>query len=384
MHLIKIPNLGVNIERARIVEWCKKEGEHIKQGDILLKVDTEKALFDVEAETSGILYYIIFGVGKTVPLNSVVGVIASEGEKIPSRYKILQQNKLSAKKLPLFVSRKSGRIKSLDSLSKSQLDVRATPKARVLAKERGINIAVIDGSGPEGIITVRDIESYVSKKRMKVAIVNASKGGRIVYEALSKDSSFIIVGFIDDNPDFKGKQKEGLPVLGKTTDFRSLINDNVIEGVYVAIGNSIKARVRVASLAEKAGLKLINVIDKRSIVSPTVKIGKNVWIKQGAIIERNSEIGSNVIVDSGCVVSHDVIISPNCHLSPGCRFGGTVFVGKNSIIGVGASISPYVKIGKYVILSPGSSVVNDIPDYSIVEGVPGRIIGSSKEKDKER
>ena len=155
-------------------------------------------------------------------------------------------------------------------------------------------------------------------------------------------------------------------------------------GVYVAIGNSIKARVRVASLAEKAGLKLINVIDKRSIVSPTVKIGKNVWIKQGAIIERNSEIGSNVIVDSGCVVSHDVIISPNCHLSPGCRFGGTVFVGKNSIIGVGASISPYVKIGKYVILSPGSSVVNDIPDYSIVEGVPGRIIGSSKEKDKER
>ncbi len=378
MHIIKIPNLGVMVENVRIVEWCKKEGEHVNNQDILVRVETEKALFEIEAETSGILYYILAKEGEVIPVQSVIGVISSQDERLPARSEItkkigsLKSGVLSEmpKKQSLFSKKKYA----------STVEGKSTPRARVLAKEKGVSLPLLRGSGPGGIVTESDVEKHYQKTRMRIAIINAAKGGRMVYETILKDSFFEVVGFIDDNPGLKGKTVAGLPVLGTTSEFKRLKEKKIISGVYVAIGNSIDARVRVALKAKKSGLELISIVDKSSIISQNVKIGRNVWIKEAAIIGMNSEIGDNVIVDSGCILSHDVNVSYNCHLSPGCVFGGTVSVGENTIIGVGASIGPYVKIGKYVIVSPGSSVVHDIPDHSIIDGVPGKVIGYTHKK----
>ena len=78
------------------------------------------------------------------------------------------------------------------------------------------------------------------------------------------------------------------------------------------------------------------------------------------------------------VIAHDNIIGDGCHLAPGVSLGSSIYIGKNAVIGIGVSVSTKVKIGKSSIITTGSSVIKDVPDFAIIEGVPGKIIGKTK------
>lgn len=379
MDLVKITNLGVMIEKVLIVEWCKKEGDHITRGEVLFRVETEKAMFEVEAEKEGILKYIFFREGMTVDINTTVAVICLEGEDIGSRQEAKRSSAIS-QALPRAKENKISHRKDIrtGTAQASISAIKIAPRARRIAMEKEIDLSTVEGTGPQGMITTDDVEIYMRQKRIRVAIVNASKGGVMAYAAMLQLKAFEVVGFIDDDVRFINTRVEGLPVLGKTSDFRKLKKRGACDAIFVAIGNNIALRSKISSFAKEAGFTFINIIDKRSILSASISIGENVWIKEGAIIGSNSSIGNNVIIDTACVLSHDIIVGENCHLSPGCTCGGTVRIGDNTVLGVGVCVAPYVSIGSHVIVSPGSSVVHDIADCSIIDGVPGKVIGKSK------
>jgi acetyltransferase EpsM len=144
-----------------------------------------------------------------------------------------------------------------------------------------------------------------------------------------------------------------------------------IEGAIVAIGdNNVRQKI-----VEQFNLNYINAISKHSIISSmNVSIGCGVVVMPGAIININAKVGDHAIINSGSIVEHDCILEDFVHVSPGAILCGGVLIGKGTHIGAGAKIIPNIKIGQYCKIGAGAVITKDIPDNSLVIGMPGRVV----------
>lgn len=147
-----LPKLGQTMEEGKILEWFKREGERVSKGDPLFSVETDKVNVDVEAPGSGLLRKILRKVGDVVPISSVVAYIAEAGDTLPD---------LEAP-LPPSGSPVTTQVVSAPpptaAPGRPGKKILATPVARRLAEERGVDLATLKGSGPEGQITKEDVE----------------------------------------------------------------------------------------------------------------------------------------------------------------------------------------------------------------------------------
>ena len=151
-----LPRLGQGMESGTIVRWLKSEGEPVAKGEPLFELDTDKVTQEVEAEAEGVLLKIAVAEGE-VPVGQTVAFIGAEGEDVPepssvpaaqpepqaSSNRLLQAKEETAPAPP---ASGNGRIK-------------ASPLARRLARERGIDLTELHGTGPEGRIVADDVES---------------------------------------------------------------------------------------------------------------------------------------------------------------------------------------------------------------------------------
>ncbi|PJF39617.1 MAG: hypothetical protein CUN55_13930, partial [Phototrophicales bacterium] len=142
-----------------------------------------------------------------------------------------------------------------------------------------------------------------------------------------------------------------------------------------SIINDFNYRVALLDKIRQSGCEPLAVISARAHIHPSVHIGALSFVKDGALIDVNSYIAEACIVDNGCVIAHDNLLQPGVRLAPGVCLGSNIVIGTGSILGVGVSVNTGVKIGQHCIIGAGSSVTQNIPDYSVVEGVPGKVIG---------
>ena len=134
---------------------------------------------------------------------------------------------------------------------------------------------------------------------------------------------------------------------------------------------------------KKIHQKLID-INWKMLIHPSAIIANNVIINDGsliiagAIIQTGSKIGIHCIINTKASVDHDCLIDDFVHIAPSATLCGNVKVGEGTNIGAGATIIPNIKIGKWCIIGAGAVITKDIPDYSLVVGVPGKIIKTLK------
>lgn len=147
-----MPTLGADMTDGTLVQWKKKEGDRITKGEIIAEVDTEKAAIDVESHTTGIIERLITRPGDKVPVGTVMAIIREEGR--PTASVVSPQTVATPPTPPPPVHRtESGTV------APSQAGrLRMSPAARKLAAERGIDASRLQGTGPEGAITLEDIE----------------------------------------------------------------------------------------------------------------------------------------------------------------------------------------------------------------------------------
>jgi pyruvate dehydrogenase E2 component (dihydrolipoamide acetyltransferase) len=159
---IVLPMLGITVEKGHIVEWKKKEGDPVEKGEIIFIVEVEKATTEVESPASGILAKILVPVGAEVPVLTVVGVITEAGEELPEKYA----------KGPSLKPGPEGEkppgptleIKAESQIARPSPHVTtAVPAARNLAKEKGVDLTSIKGTGPDGIILFKDVEAKAAE-----------------------------------------------------------------------------------------------------------------------------------------------------------------------------------------------------------------------------
>lgn len=147
---ITMPKWGLTMKRGKITRWLKKEGEPVQKGEDLFEVETEKITNVVESPASGVLFQIVVPEGKVVPTGTLVGIIASPGEV----HERIAGQQPGEQPVPGAVS-DSGAGSS--DRPGDQEFVRATPAARRLAKELGVDLRMLAGSGPGGRIHEADV-----------------------------------------------------------------------------------------------------------------------------------------------------------------------------------------------------------------------------------
>jgi pyruvate dehydrogenase E2 component (dihydrolipoamide acetyltransferase) len=157
--------LSPTMEEGRVVEWLKAEGEAVKAGEVLAEVETDKAVMELQARADGVLRKILAPAGSTVPVGGLVAVIAQPDEDISA---LLEQGHLRAPvkgtagaPAPARAAPEEASVAPATppGVPAERTDrVKASPLARRLARERGLDLALVSGSGPGGRIVKRDLE----------------------------------------------------------------------------------------------------------------------------------------------------------------------------------------------------------------------------------
>jgi pyruvate dehydrogenase E2 component (dihydrolipoamide acetyltransferase) len=153
---IKLPRLGQGMESGTIVKWLKSEGDSVEKGEPLYELDTDKVTQEVEADASGVLLKIAVDEGE-VEVGKTIAVIGEQGEEVS-----ISENGASAPEPPKVAAPPEPDVPTVQDsgpVPKEQGGrIKASPLARRIAKERGIDLAQLRGTGPDGRIVAEDVE----------------------------------------------------------------------------------------------------------------------------------------------------------------------------------------------------------------------------------
>ena len=164
---VLMPALSPTMEKGNLTKWLKKEGDPVKSGDVLAEIETDKATMEVEAVDEGILAKIVVAGGsQDVAVNQVIAIIATEGEdasNVSSAPAAAPAKAPSPVQLaPPVATATSTADASTPPAPLTVSNLFASPLARRMAKESGIALAAVKGSGPHGRIVERDIKAAMS------------------------------------------------------------------------------------------------------------------------------------------------------------------------------------------------------------------------------
>jgi pyruvate dehydrogenase E2 component (dihydrolipoamide acetyltransferase) len=163
---VTLPRLGQGMESGTIVRWLKAEGDTVEKGEPLYELDTEKVTQEVEADASGTLLKILAGEGKEIEVGKAIAVIGEEGEEVPAeppepKAEAAAEPKTEAAAEPAEAHAEEPEAEpEPEPVARSENGgrVKASPLARRIARERGIDLASLSGTGPEGRIVAEDVE----------------------------------------------------------------------------------------------------------------------------------------------------------------------------------------------------------------------------------
>lgn len=159
---IIMPQGGQDITEGLVVRWFKREGEPLRRGEVICEVETEKAVFEVEAPVDGVLLKIIAPAGVKVPVFGTIGIVGAPGEEIdPELLAVAPQPQDGALDITALRRRASGRTEKPRGVS-------ASGRASRLAAEKGVDLSDVTGSGPQGRIVAKDILLHVEKRKLAV------------------------------------------------------------------------------------------------------------------------------------------------------------------------------------------------------------------------
>lgn len=201
----------------------------------------------------------------------------------------------------------------------------------------------------------------------RLAILGASGHGKVVADT-AECCGWLSIEFFDDAWPRIGNNG-AWPVVGNTAMLVDRLAD--FDGAVVAIGNNTVRHAKLHEL-QAAGASLATLVHPVASVSRYASIGYGTVVFAGAVVNADASVGAGAILNTGCSVDHDCLLGEAVHISPGARLAGGVQVGDLSWVGIGASVRQMIRIGMCVVVGAGAAVVSDIPDNSIVAGVPAK------------
>ena len=394
---IVMPKLGLTMESGTISNWLVAEGDEVKKGQALLEIATDKVTMEVEAQADGILRKIIVPAGVDTPVSQTIGVIAADDEDV-SAYEASAASAASAAPaapatttVPLPVPGAPSTATPPAVSGNGRRPHRASPKARKIALERGLDLATIQGSGPGGRIVSKDIlaapaPALAPATALAPAVaaqgqVDLSRAEQVAAERLT--ASYQQIPHIHISMEISAvwlqQFREGYKLEGKKISFNDLI---------------VKATARV--LAE---FPRVNSFDTGSGFSyaPEINVGIAVAAASGLVVPVIHGADTRSVEEIAMEGARLVDAARHGRLSPDDMMGGTFTISNLGMFGVSrftAIINPpqvaILAVGAIEnrVVAAGSDsfavrpqlTLNLAADHRVVDGaLAARFLGRLKE-----
>lgn len=158
---VSMPKLGFDMAEGTLVRWVRHEGETVEKGQVLAEIETDKATVEVESQFTGTVLKHLVEQGSVVPVGTPIAVIGAPGETAASEAVPAAEEKPAAvATAPSAAVAAASQARAAEKAVLEGGRIKASPLARKLAEERGVNLAEIDGSGPGGRVIKRDVETF--------------------------------------------------------------------------------------------------------------------------------------------------------------------------------------------------------------------------------
>ncbi len=163
---IVMPKLGMAMKEGRVIKWLKQSGDSVKPEDAIVVVESKKITYEVQASIAGVLHAVT-AVKQIRPVGAVIGWILQPGEAVPS-----EAEAEAIEEVAVVGAGAPAAAPAAPAAAPPPAEagfVLASPAARRLAKEKGVNLAEVTGTGPNGRVTEADIERYIAEQAAKKA-----------------------------------------------------------------------------------------------------------------------------------------------------------------------------------------------------------------------
>lgn len=159
--VMEMPKLSDTMTEGSVARWLKKEGEKVTAGSPVIEIETDKATMEFESPANGVLLKILVGDGQKCPLSAPIAVIGKPDEKWEEaleKYNAKKGTAASAAK-PEAAKQEPVKRETAQITTESDLQIKASPLAKKIAQDKGIDLKSVQGSGPQGRIIQRDLEN---------------------------------------------------------------------------------------------------------------------------------------------------------------------------------------------------------------------------------
>jgi pyruvate dehydrogenase E2 component (dihydrolipoamide acetyltransferase) len=179
---VVMPALEMAQENGKLLAWRKKEGESVSKGEPLLEIETDKAVVEIEAPGDGILAGITADVGAVIPVGETIAWLVAPGEKPPAKAVTAAPAARATSTAQAAASAPAQVRPAAAAGSTAQI----SPKARRLAKELGVDIGQLQGTGPDGTITSGDVQAAANAKGAAAPAARTAAAPTVATEPLSQ------------------------------------------------------------------------------------------------------------------------------------------------------------------------------------------------------
>ena len=175
---VLMPKLGQTMEEAKVEKWHKSEGDAVAKGDVLLEIQTDKAVLEVESFVEGTMLKVVADAGETFPVNSVIGLVGDPSDELPDVEALRAKALAGEAGAPEAPEEKPAPAPAPGAAAPAPAPapqpvaapaptgrIIASPRARRRAKDEKVPVSILTGSGPNGRIVERDVLGYVEKLR---------------------------------------------------------------------------------------------------------------------------------------------------------------------------------------------------------------------------
>ena len=279
---VQMPKQGNTVEECLLVEWKVKEGDAVKQGDILCAIETDKASFDVESTADGVVLKLLANAGDLVPVLTDIAVIGEAGEKADAPQSAAAPAKETAPAAaasPAPAQSQTAQESPAKTIAPSQPQTgefkAVSPRARKLAEKLGVDAAAIYGSGPGGRVTSRDVQAAVDNgsavKATPLAKEIMSATGQVPGAATGVGGLCRSVDLIERGKAARPAIADAAPEIKQYKGIRKLIGDRMHQSLQEHAQLTLNASADAGGLmalrkiykeyAEDAGLPKISIND---------------------------------------------------------------------------------------------------------------------------
>jgi len=370
---VVMPKTGAEMEEGRIMAWRRSEGERVRKGEVLLEIETDKAIMEVESPESGILLKRLHAEGQTVPATCLIAVLGDGSEAAEQIGEFIQSEDATPLPQPRPVSAGTEILPPPSTLPGTGR-IKASPLARRLAEEKGIDLASIEGTGPDGRIEKEDVLRAVDRRAAAAPssdlVVPLSPMRRAIARRVAQSNQEVPAFSVTLSLDMTGalSRKKELQAAG----ILASINDLVVFGVSRVLASypDLNAEFKGDSILRHGDINIgIVVGTEEGLYVPVVRAADRLSLEEiAAETERLTSLAQRKAITEKALTGGTFTIS-NLGMYGVDSFNAVILPAQTGILSVGSIVEKPVRGKNGELLWSFAMSVTLTVDHRAVDGL---------------